>query len=371
MFLSKLKTMGAALVGATMAMAMAVVVGAIAWQARAADPAPAVAGSKTPADPGKNAAKPSEDAVRGLKLTLSADKTETKLLPDGSNVEPIKLKLTFANSGRQPLTLDMSPAAWSVGTSITVKGPDGVAVRGEKVTDFSVIGLLRKSKAEDFHLLQPGDEWARTIDFPVSSDALSARFHLTKPGDYHIQAVHVTNHAVDDPLAKGSWNGTVKSEDFVLKVMPADDYGPVVRGLKARVLLAREKIPVGSPAQVKYCVKNVSKGELTLWHSGFWLNHQIIVHDADGKEPPLNAIGAAGRKAFSPGGDRDKNFKVKLAPGAEDDTEGAFDLTWVYDLSKPGHYTVQYIYEEKQGGWEGRLPSNEAAFEITTEEIIP
>ena len=197
------------------------------------------------------------------------------------------------------------------------------------------------------------------------------RGQLTKAGDYHILAVYEANHAAADPLAKDSWNGTVKSEDFVLKVVADDGFGPEVNGLKARVLLAREKIAVGSPVQVKYCVKNVSKGEQLLWHSGFWPNHQIIVHDADGKEPPLNAMGAAGRKAFSPGGDRLEIIAVKLAPGAEDDAEGAFDLTWVYDLSKPGRYTVQYIYEEKQGGWQGRMTSNEAAFEITAELLIP
>lgn len=45
-------------------------------------------------------------------------------------------------------------------------------------------------------------------------------------------------------------------------------------------------------------------------------------------------------------------------------SKGRYDLAELYDLSKPGKYTVQYIYEERQGGWEGKLPSNLLAFEI-------
>src|SRR5262249_28391869 len=59
---------------------------------------------------------------------------------------------------------------------------------------------------------------------------------------------------------------------------------------------------------------------------------------------------------------------VKVPPGGEDAAYEQYDLTRLYDLSKPGRYTVQYVYEEKLGGWEGRLPSNEAAFEIVPGE---
>ena len=95
--------------------------------------------------------------MRSLRLTLSADKTETKLLADGSNIEPIKLKLTFANVGREPLTLDMSPAAWYVGTSIVVIGPDGSRAPYGRVTDLSpfVHPGVRQARAEDFTSSRP------------------------------------------------------------------------------------------------------------------------------------------------------------------------------------------------------------------------
>lgn len=141
-------------------------------------------------------------------------------------------------------------------------------------------------------------------------------------------------------------------------------YGPNVKGLRAKVSLEKERFTVGEAITTHYDVRNVSPLELTVWHSGFWPNHQVLVNDADGHEPALTPLGAQTRKAFSPGGDRSKNAPLKIAPGESDDAEGRYNLCTLYDLSKPGRYTVQIVYEEKQGGWEGRLPSNVLAFEV-------
>src|SRR5208282_3666480 len=96
-----------------------------------------------------------------------------------------------------------------------------------------------------------------------------------------------------------------------------------------------------------------------------WGNHLMLVRDAEGKEPPLTTEGQFRRGIF--GGPRKRNAPYKVAAGAED---RAYDLTKYYDLTKPGRYTVQYVYEEKDAGvppregWTGRLPSNEAAFAV-------
>jgi RNA polymerase sigma factor (sigma-70 family) len=148
----------------------------------------------------------------------------------------------------------------------------------------------------------------------------------------------------------------------------ADDFGAEVKGLRAKLTLPKAKFAIGEAIEVKYELKNVSKDEQTVWHSGFWANHLIVVKDADGKEPALTEFGKRLRKAFSPGGERGKNAPVKVPPGGEDAAYERYDLTWLYNLTKSGRYTVQYIYEEKQGGWEGRLPSNEAAFEFDASE---
>jgi len=146
---------------------------------------------------------------------------------------------------------------------------------------------------------------------------------------------------------------------------PLKDYGAEVKGLRTKVTLVKATIETGKPVSVHYVKRNVSKETLKVWHSGFWPNHQIAVKDADGQEPALTKQGAHCKKAFNPGGARDKNFPVELKPDTEDATEGNSDLTLYFDLTKPGKYSVEIIYEEKQGGWEGRVVSNTAAFEIT------
>ena len=41
--------------------------------------------------------------VNGLKLSLSADKAETVMKPDGKNAEPVALKLTITNVSDKPM----------------------------------------------------------------------------------------------------------------------------------------------------------------------------------------------------------------------------------------------------------------------------
>jgi RNA polymerase sigma factor (sigma-70 family) len=324
---------------------------------------PAAAGKGEPAVVPLAKVVPAAPAPRAidekLRLTL-AGSARTALLPDGSNVWSVKLQIVFKNVSDRPLKLDMSPLPYLTGTTLEVTGPRRQSVRFESSGwEFD----LRAAQAWDFIVLQPGNEWTLTINFPI--DAVGqGRYFLLDPGEYRLRATYRLLRETDSPFARGSWTGTVTSNAIVLKVEAADDFGQEVRGLRARVALAGKTFEVGEPVQVKYTKKNVSKAEQIVWHSGFWANHQVLVRDADRKEPPLTPEGARGRKAFSPGGERWKNVAVKLPPGGEDATEGNYDLTKLYDLSRPGRYTVQYIYEEKQGGWEGRLPSNIAGFEI-------
>ena len=144
---------------------------------------------------------------------------------------------------------------------------------------------------------------------------------------------------------------------------PLANFGPEVNGLRAKVTVVKP-VQKGQPIEIQYSKRNVSKVDLTIWHSGFWPNHQIIVKDFAGKEAALTDFGKQVRAAFNPGGPRDKNFSMNLKPNEEDNSQGAYDLNRLFNLSMHGKYTVQVIYEEKQGGWEGRLPSNIADFKI-------
>jgi hypothetical protein len=103
-----------------------------------------------------------------------------------------------------------------------------------------------------------------------------------------------------------------------------------------------------------------------IWHSGFWSNHQIRVCDPNGRLVALTAFGRERFNSFSPGGERNKNFPVDLKPDGEDKSDGEMlDIARLYDLAAPGLYSVQVLYEEYQGGWEGRLWSNVIIIQIT------
>lgn len=126
-----------------------------------------------------------------------------------------------------------------------------------------------------------------------------------------------------------------------------EGFGPVAKsGLRSKISLAQKQYKVGAPIVVQYEIRNFGKQPATVWHSGFWPNHLIVVKDAAGKEPPLTAFGKQTRNAFSPNGPRDKNYPVKLTPGQGDKTLGKYDLRMLFDLSTPGKYTVEYVYDE-------------------------
>jgi hypothetical protein len=105
-------------------------------------------------------------------------------------------------------------------------------------------------------------------------------------------------------------------------------------------------LPAGQPVMLRYEVQNSGKADVVLKHAGFWPNHHLVVRDAAGNEPAPSAKGKLAAAAFAPRAQRDKNAPWAVAPGKIDASEGAYDLGELYDLSKPGSYTVQVDYEE-------------------------
>jgi hypothetical protein len=155
----------------------------------------------------------------------------------------------------------------------------------------------------------------------------------------------------------------------------ANGFGPEVGGLASRITLPKEKFTVGEAIPVTYVIKNVSKDEKSVWDCGFWHNHLILVKNAEGKQEwvtegeglKIFAFDLRGPEEFKrfglePRGDRAKDVRVPIKPGAEDSAYEKYDLTRFYGLTEPGHYTVQYIYQNE--GPESRLPSNTVMFEI-------
>lgn len=135
--------------------------------------------------------------------------------------------------------------------------------------------------------------------------------------------------------------------------------------LTSRIEIKGRQFATGKPVHVSYTVHNLAEKPTRIWHSGFYSNHQIRVCDQNGKVVALTAFGQQCFNAFSPGGARDKNFPVDIKPGGEDNSDLEIqDLNRLYDLSAPGHYSVQVLYEEYQDGWQGQLWSNVIIIQI-------
>jgi hypothetical protein len=339
----------------------------VRWQPRLvvprARPRPVlVATALPPPRPNKERSRDGQ-AVKGLRLILHAPgPAGVGLMPDGSNIWSFKLHFIYQNVGDRPLKLYMSSLPCQFWTFLDVKGPSSRSTRIEQTAR-----ELPVPTAQDFSILKPGEARTRIVNFPLD-DISDQHYYLLEPGKYRLKATYVQAVPIDSPFAAGCWTGKVVSNEITVNVQTnrcdADGYGPV-RGLRARIALARKRFVVGDAVDVSCVVKNVAKVDQTLWHCGFWANHQVIVRDGKGKEAPLTAFGRQCRKAFAAAGERKKNIAVKVQAGGEDATEGKYDLTRLYDLRRPDRYTVQYIYEEEhQGGWQGRLPSNVAAFEV-------
>ncbi|MFN4259354.1 MAG: hypothetical protein ACK4RK_08640 [Gemmataceae bacterium] len=138
------------------------------------------------------------------------------------------------------------------------------------------------------------------------------------------------------------------------------EWGQPADGLVAGIWIDQTQFQVGQPIIVHYQIKNVGQQKRTVWHSGFWPNHQIVVQDAAGQEVARTPFGQQGRAAFAPEGPREKNVPVELAPGQVDRALSSYNLRQLFVLDKPGKYTVQYLYQE------GKTPvwSNVVPFEI-------
>ncbi len=101
------------------------------------------------------------ETAKGLKLTLSADKTETRMTPgEEYGALPVKLKLTFTNTSDKPIKLDPYALPFRIGFRCEGPRPDSV----HKLTVYVDTAL----ESQDSPVLQPGKSWSPkwTPSFP-------------------------------------------------------------------------------------------------------------------------------------------------------------------------------------------------------------
>jgi hypothetical protein len=90
----------------------------------------------------------------------------------------------------------------------------------------------------------------------------------------------------------------------------------------------------------------------------------LDVTRADGEAVGRTALGNRYKQTFDPSGPRRKNVPIELEPGGEYEENPPHCLNELFDLSRPGVYTLQITYEEGTLPWKGRLPSNKVTFEV-------
>lgn len=185
--------------------------------------------------------------VNGLRLTLTADNTETTMLPDGSNARPIKLKLTFTNVGKKPIKLHTFLMAY-FNLTLDAAGPNPGSIH-KRTQELDI--PFRQPMAGDFHVIAPGksleSHWTRLfpgeIIEPTRKTARSVIYQVRKAGVYKLRYTYENSKQDKFPLAKGAWTGRVTSNEFVLTVRPPAKAGPPKPAMKP-VDLGKHRIQV-------------------------------------------------------------------------------------------------------------------------------
>ncbi|KPL04322.1 MAG: hypothetical protein AMK75_01305 [Planctomycetes bacterium SM23_65] len=172
------------------------------------------------AEPGK--------AVEGLRLMLSADKTELKMTPRQLrratkdtprwNVTPAKLSFTFANVGKKWLTLDAYDLVWRRLT-LDVTGPDARSVRVVKrLVDRQMAAPQRK----DYPNLRASGKWTYPPQPQFPGNFGFNEYILLKPGEYRVKVTYSAPGERPDTggSSRHAWQGSVTSNEIVLKAGP-------------------------------------------------------------------------------------------------------------------------------------------------------
>jgi hypothetical protein len=156
--------------------------------------------------------------VNGLKLSLSADKTETIISKNGKIEKPVALKLTFTNVSDKPIKFNAYDFNWS-----RIKGEDkAMAANSVKIQRIAADRVPAAPKAGDFPEIKPGQTWspANDLAFPGSlpeSVGTKVVYEVVKPGEFRVRFTY-NSPKLNTPLAKNAWTGELVSNEVVIRI---------------------------------------------------------------------------------------------------------------------------------------------------------
>ncbi len=327
------------------------------------------------ADPGQ--------PINGLKLTLTADKTDLQMsalqlrraTPDTPSYgcESTKLNLTFQNVSDKPIKLDVYDLTW-VHLKLSVTGPNDKSVT---VIELEADRQLVPPKATDYPVMEPGKSHSVEVTFPGQMG--SRRYVLMRPGRYVATVSYVNPNPPGDikplPLAVGAWMGTVTSNAVAFNALPPANeplMGEPANGLAFGLSLPKYTYTIGEQVKPTVVLRNVSdKPVLTL---PLLVARQTVFFKV--VRPDGNEIRYRGPEADWDVPDYDT--AVKDLPAGEGVTQplglGGFDL------SKPGRYVVSAEYRWPNAKpppgrrpavwtrgpiWTGKIASGELTFLVS------
>lgn len=77
-------------------------------------------------------------------------------------------------------------------------------------------------KEADFVMIPAGKSWTWNVSLASVEAGVKTVLLFQKPGLYQLKCTYLNPKQSTDPLAGGSWIGTLTSNEVALKVKPAD-----------------------------------------------------------------------------------------------------------------------------------------------------
>lgn len=168
------------------------------------------------------------------------------------------------------------------------------------------------------------------------------------------------------PIVASSLTAATLTVLAVLGTMHRAAGGPTPtesRTCRLKFKLPRKSFELGESIPMNLEFVNESGREFTIWECGFCLNHRLEVEDEQGRKAPLTEMGEKCQQRFSPGGPRDRNYPVHLAPGDSYRRPSVPSLGYYFHL-EPGAYRARVTYEDGEDETYLKRASNWVHFRI-------
>ncbi|GIW79843.1 MAG: hypothetical protein KatS3mg105_1650 [Gemmatales bacterium] len=170
--------------------------------------------------PDSGNARSTSQAASALKLFVEASDPGRPLHPVRDDWQfgdrlptPVTLKLTFTNTGSQPIKLDHYDLLLRC-LDVKITGPDEQSVRTIRMRDKTFTPPLTLPRPEVYPTLQPGQSISRTVAFPGRFG--SSMHVLTKSGKYKVRFLYISDGSAQNEFSKGCWQGQVESNEITL-----------------------------------------------------------------------------------------------------------------------------------------------------------